>query len=112
MPSRKPGPEVKQKNTRQADKTYELRTKYEKFVKEAKGKVDKAVLAVLNDGLTDLRMHLANRKAIAESILLGDEDQAIKRAVTESLMTPLKPVVVFNFPDLSGTIMKLVHCII
>ena len=25
MPSRKPGPEVKQKNTRQADKTYELR---------------------------------------------------------------------------------------
>ena len=26
MPSRKPGPEVKQKNTRQADKTYELRT--------------------------------------------------------------------------------------
>ena len=42
MPSRKPGPEVKQKNTRQADKTYELRKQSGKVVADANAKQARA----------------------------------------------------------------------
>ncbi len=83
-------------------------TKYLKFVKDAKGTLDKTVLSVLKGGLDSLNEQLANRTAFAESALMGNEELALKQAIKESKKTPLKPVVVFNSTDLSGTIMKMV----
>ena len=45
MPSRKPGPEVKQKNTRQADKTYELRKEGEDLLPGVTWQADAYVAA-------------------------------------------------------------------
>jgi len=83
-------------------------TKYLKFVKDGKATLDKTVLAVLKGGLISLKEQLANRTAIAESALMGNEELALQQAIKESKKTPLKPVVVFNSTDLSGTIMQMV----
>lgn len=83
-------------------------TKYLKFVKDGKAALDKSVLIALKSGLNTLKDQLANRTAIAESALMGNEDLALKQAIKESKKKPLKPVVVFNSTDLSSTIMKMV----
>lgn len=83
-------------------------TKYLKFVKDAKPKLDKTVLSVLKDGLNALNNQLETRTAFAQSALGSNEDLALKQALKESKKKPLKPVVVFNSTDLSGAIMKMV----
>lgn len=83
-------------------------TKYERLLKDAKGSLDKSVLAILADGLTDVRDQLETRLVVAISLLENNEDLALKQAIKESKKKPLKPVIVFQHPDLSETIMKMV----
>ena len=82
MPSRKPGPEVKQKNTRQADKTYELRKipipspRYRRCLCEIVG-VDAPLVSALPERVTPDLLALEARWAslVAYGVtvkLLGD----------------------------------------
>lgn len=82
--------------------------KYGKFVKAAKPNLDKSVWSPLSDELTSLTEQLETRMALASSLLESDEDLALKQAIKESKeKKPLKPVVVFQHPDLSAQIMAM-----
>lgn len=81
--------------------------KYERFVKDAKGSLDRTVWTLISSGLTAARDQLETRLAIAVSLLEQDEDLALSQAIKESKKKPLKPVVVFKHPDLSEEIMKM-----
>ncbi len=79
--------------------------KYQKFVKEQKGTLDKTVLLPLTNGIDEATDQLELRLGLAISLLGQDEDLALKQAIKES-KKPLKPVTVFRHPDLSAKIMS------